>query len=54
MQSNSLSLIGHATSVLFLLGFIMFLFMIKKGMKKMRKKTRKAVRRRKAAGFKME
>jgi hypothetical protein len=54
MQQNSITLIGHATSILFLLGFIMFLLMIKKGMRKMNKKTRKAVRRRKAAGLKME
>jgi|APCry1669190327_1035288.scaffolds.fasta_scaffold01252_11 hypothetical protein len=54
MQSNSITLIGHATSILLLIGFIMFLFMIKKGVRKMRKKTRKAVRKRKAAGFKRE
>lgn len=51
---NSITLIGHVTSILFLIGFIMFLIMIKKDMRKMNKKSRKAVRRRKAAGLKLD
>jgi ABC-type bacteriocin/lantibiotic exporter with double-glycine peptidase domain len=52
MQNNSLTLIGHATSILFLIGFIVFISIIRKGLQKNIKRSRKAVRRRKAAGFK--
>ena len=53
-QESTITIIGHTTSILLLFGFCMFLFMISKGLRKMRKKTRKLLRKRRAAGLKMQ
>jgi uncharacterized BrkB/YihY/UPF0761 family membrane protein len=51
-NQNTITIIGHFTSILLLIGFVMFLFMINKGLRKMNKRARKIYRKRKAAGFK--
>jgi hypothetical protein len=45
---NDLEAIGHATSVLFAFGFCVFLWITAKGLRKMKKRARKAVKREKA------
>jgi len=42
---NDFQAIGHATSVLFLFGFIAFILIIKKKLHKVVKKSRKATKR---------
>jgi hypothetical protein len=46
---STIEAIGHAASIFFAMGFCMFLWQISKGMKKMRKRARKAGKREKKA-----
>jgi flagellar basal body-associated protein FliL len=45
MQNNDIHIIGHAAIGLLALGMLMFFWMIFKGVKKVKKKGRKAVKR---------
>jgi hypothetical protein len=51
MDANEMLIVAHATSLLFLIGFLVFCWMIYKKLRKVAKRGYKADRRRKKAGF---
>jgi len=51
MTASDMPIISHVTSVLFLIGFAVFCWIIYKKTRKVVKRGNKAARRRKIAGF---